>query len=200
MKDRRADRVATEVPELRFEAGVIRDNQAVGSPVVVLDRQVAGPGGKDQLDLMLLDVGSSRLGLAELKVARNKEIGGPVLEQLERYVESFGDLRGQYAEILEQLKRLGLAANRNASVDLKAKPISIVMLAGLPVHKLGADADDPRLEKLRVANAKKVADDEGWDARILMFPRHLGQSFSIPTSLADLPTIEDWCSRNLSDS
>lgn len=52
VKDLRAVRVATKTPELRFEAAVIRDNQAAGSSVMVLDRQIAGPGGKDQLDLM----------------------------------------------------------------------------------------------------------------------------------------------------
>jgi hypothetical protein len=198
VKDRRADKAATEVPELRFEAGVIRDNQAPGSPVVVLDRQVAGPGGKDQLDLMLLDAGSSRLGLAELKVARNPEIAGAVLDQLERYVESFGELREQYAEVHSQMKDLGLVANRNATVDRKAKPIAVVMMAGVQVKKFGAEADDRRLDALRAANAKKATTVKGWDARILLFPRQMGQSFSIPTSLADLPTIEQWCARNLS--
>jgi hypothetical protein len=198
VKDRRADKVATKVPELRFEAGVIRDNQAAGSPVVVLDRQVAGPGGKDQLDLMLLDAGSSRLALTELKVERNSEIAGPVLDQLERYVASFGALREQYAAILDQMKALGLVANRNATVDLTASPIPVVMLAGVQVKKFGADADDPRLHALRGANAKKLSTIKGWDARLLLFPRHLGQSFAIPMSLADLPTVQQWCARNLS--
>ena len=69
------------------------------------------------------------------------------------------------------------------------------MLAGVPVRKFGAESDDPLLDALKIANDKK-----GWDARMIVFPRHIDQSFSIPTSLEDLPTISTWCRRNLSDS
>src|SRR6266540_240448 len=44
VKNLRAEKVATRAPELRFEAAVIRDNQAVGAPVMVIDRQIASPG------------------------------------------------------------------------------------------------------------------------------------------------------------
>ena len=48
---------------------------------------------------------------------------------------------------------------------------------------------------------KKIAENtEHWDARLLLFPRQAEQSFSIPTSLVDLPTIEDWCARNLTET
>ncbi len=200
VKERRAEKAATKVPELRFEAGVIRDNQAVGSPVLVVDRQIAAPGGKDQLDLMLLDVGSSRLGLAELKVARNNEIGGPVLEQLQRYRDAFGQLGPEYGAICGQMKDLGLLANRNATVDTSRDPLIVLMLAGVPVRKLGAEEDSPLLHKLRSANAKKVAAVPGWECRLVVFPRQLDQSFAVPTSLEDLPTIERWCARNLTGS
>jgi hypothetical protein len=33
---------------------------------------------------------------------------------------------------------------------------------------------------------------------LLLFPSQLGKSFSIFSSLEDLPTIEQWCARNLS--
>ena len=200
VKDRRAAKAATKIPELRFEAGVIRDNQAVGGPVAVLDRQVAGPGGKNQLDLMLLDVGSSRLALAELKVFGNKEIGGAVLDQLHRYLKEFGDLGLAYGAVYSQMRHLGLVANRNATVVPNKKPIPILMLAGVPVRKFGAESDDPLLHALKIANDKKVDMLKGWDARMIVFPRHIDQSFSIPTSLEDLPTISTWCRRNLSDS
>lgn len=199
VKDLRADRVATKAPELRFEAAVIRDNQAVGSPVMVLDRQIAGPGGKDQLDLMLLDVGSSRLALAELKVERNPEVGGPVLLQLQRYVDAFGDLAEEYVKILDQMQQLGLAANRRAEIDASKPPIPVVMLAGVPVRKLGAPKDSPLLHSLWRKNKEILATSPDWDARMLLFPRHAEQSFSIPSSLDDLPKIAQWCARNLSD-
>ncbi len=200
VKNLRAERVATKAPELRFEAAVIRDNQAVGSPVMVIDRQIARPGRKDQLDLMLLDVGSSRLALAELKVKRNSEIGGPVLDQLQRYVNAFGALAPEYVEILKQMQRLGLVANPQAMIDLQRQPIPIVMLAGIPVRKLGAPSDSPLLHTLRQKNKEILASCPGWDARMLVFPRQADQSFSIPTSLEDLPRIEDWCARYLSQS
>jgi hypothetical protein len=98
------------------------------------------------------------------------------------------------------MKDLGLAANRNAQVDPDEDPIPVLMLAGVPVKKLGADKDDRRLHALRVANLKKAGAQKAWDARMLVFPRHLDQSFSIPNSLDDLPTIEEWCARNLSDT
>lgn len=198
VKDLRAARVATKTPELRFEAAVIRDNQAAGSPVMVLDRQIAGPGGKDQLDLMLLDVGSSRLALAELKVETNKEVGGPVLQQLQRYVGAFGALTHEYTEVLTQMQKLGLTANRQATIDQLGQPIPIVMLAGLSVKKLGAQKDSSLLHALWTANKELLAEDPKWDGRMLVFPRHAEQSFSIPTSLQDLPGIEEWCDRNLS--
>jgi hypothetical protein len=197
VKDLRADKAATKVPELRFESAVIRDNQAVGSPVMVLDRQVAGPGGKDQLDLMLLDVGSGRLGLAELKVARNREIGGSVLKQLQRYIAAFGELVPEYTKILTQTQELGLAANRHARITPGTAPIPIVMLAGLPVRKLGAPSDSALLHALRKQNSEIVAKDPLWAARLLVFPRHTEQCFTIPSSLEDLPTIQQWCDRNL---
>jgi hypothetical protein len=197
VKDRRADKAATKIPELRFEAGVIRDNQEVGGPVAVLDRQIAGPGGKDQLDLMLLDVGSSRLALAELKVVGNREIGGQVLDQLDRYINAFGTLGEDYAAIYSQMRDLGLVSNRNATVASVMRPIPIVMLAGVPVRKLGADRDDPLLHALKLADKRRRTAEKDWDARMLLFPRHIGQSFSIPSSLEDLPTISAWCARNL---
>src|SRR6266536_95692 len=198
VKNLRAEKVATRAPELRFEAAVIRDNQAVGAPVVVIDRQIASPGHKGQLDLMLLDVGSSRLALAELKVQRNPEIGGPVLEQLQGYVNAFGKLAPEYRKVLCQMQRLGLAANRQATIDTQQQPIPSVMLAGVPVRKLGAPSDSRALHTLRQKNKEIPATCP--DARMLVFPRQADQSFSIPTSLEELPTIEDWCARNLSES
>jgi len=198
VKNLRAEKVATRAPELRFEAAVIRDNQAVGAPVVVIDRQIARPGHKGQLDLMLLDVGSSRLALAELKVQRNPQIGGPVLEQLQGYVNAFGELAPEYAKVLCQMQRLGLAANRQATIDPDQPPIPIVMLAGVPVRRLGAPSDSRALHTLRQKNKEIPATCP--DARMLVFPRQADQSFSIPTSLEELPTIEDWCARNLSES
>jgi hypothetical protein len=83
VKNRRADKVATKMPELRFEVGVIRANQAGGSPG--RRSQVTPPGGKDQLGLMLLlDAGSSRVAVTVVKVKRDSEIPGPVLDQLDR--------------------------------------------------------------------------------------------------------------------
>lgn len=198
VKEQRAAKVATSAPELRFEAAVIRDNQMLGSPVIVLDRQVARAGGKEQLDLMLLDVGTSRLAMAELKVARNPEIAGPVLAQLHRYITAFSEHGLQYAKVLEQMKALGLVANRRASV-VPSKPLPIVMLAGVAVRKLGAAEDHPRLHQLYRADAAKRMELPDWDARLLLFPRQTEQSYTIATSLEDLPRIKDWCERNLTD-
>ena len=197
VKGRRAEKAAFGSPELRFETAIIRDNRALGSHVMVLDRQIAQPGVKGRLDLMLLDVGSSRLAVAELKVERNPDVRRPVLGQLQHYVDVFSNLAPDYAKVLSQMQLLGLVANRHATVNPNEKPLPVLLLAGLPVKKLGASKDSPRLYQLYEAN-KVLAADSNWDARMMVFPRHDQQSFSIPIPLDHLPTIDAWCSRYLS--
>ena len=191
VKDHRAKKIGT-IPELRFESRVVRDNRGQGSPVLVIDRQIARPGISQRLDLLLLDVGSKRLALAELKADGNAETTGAILDQLDRYGKTFGNdraLRADYETHLGQLKDLGVITNGEAGIDVDREPLAIVMLAGFSVKSLGGGTTRGHFKKLL---AKKKASYPTADVRMVTFPHWVEGTFTLPTPLSHLPTVEEW--------
>jgi len=190
VKEKREGKLAS-IPELRFEARVVRDNRSAASPVLVIDRQIARPGVSERLDLLLLDVGSKRLALAELKADGNPQTTGHVLDQLDGYRKTFGGmaLRRDCEKHLGQLQRLGVITNPTANIDIEADPMLVVMLAGFTVQSLGGGRTRGHFKKLL---AKKKADYPNSEIRMGTFPHAIQGQFAIPTPLTHMPTIEEW--------
>lgn len=131
--------------EALFEQAFIWDNQK-RDDFIVIDRQVQPRGqGQKKLDLLALrqeDGNQYRFLAIEAKLGNNKELRGPVFEQLEGYVaavtEHFEDYRMCYEESYRQQKLLGLLPSGPASVKIEAGVEGLVVVFA---HSgLGAEA------------------------------------------------------------
>ena len=91
--------------EITFEQLVMTDNPPRAN-FIIIDRQVREHGNRSQMDLLALarddPSGSFHFLILELKLGRNKELEGPVAEQLQEYIARIRDHIGDYADCYEK--------------------------------------------------------------------------------------------------
>jgi len=181
--------------ERQFESVVVRDNRAADSVAVVLDRQIVQPGWKQRLDLLLYDLESERLVLAELKLISNKEIAGDVFEQLLRYqglLANNPQIQATYPHVFEQKVALGLVEHDLHALRVDRPPLLLLLLAGLNEH-----TSKGKVDRLCAGAKRKHSEFRSLDVRVQSWSDFSLAPCRIPP-ISQLPPFEEWFERNVS--
>lgn len=192
VKTERAPKLANEGRETEFESHVVRDNHSKESSVIVLDRQIVQPGWRMRLDLIMYDVASERLVLAELKLLSNPEAAGDVFKQLLLYQGLLANNPGiaaSYPHIYEQKAALGLIDHDLDMMRVDRPPLLLYLLGGYKDEL-------SKGKKERVNKSAETFRKEYGTLRVHMHAlddyRREGPGCRLPSPVADLPLFNEW--------
>lgn len=196
VKTERAPKLANGGRETEFESNVVHDNHSRESSVIVLDRQIVQPGWRMRLDLIMYDIASERLVLAELKLLSNPEAAGDVFKQLLLYQGLLANNPGiaaSYPHIYEQKAALGLIDHDLDMMRVDRPPLLLYLLGGYK-EELSEG------KKERVNKSAETFRNKYGTLRVHMHAiddyKTKGPGCRLPSSVADLPLFDKWARDN----